>query len=56
MSGTSRDETSGIDAEGTTAGDRIAALETANTYVVYDRDDHRAWLESDLSLALGGMR
>jgi hypothetical protein len=56
MSGTSRDDQSGIDAEGTTSGGTVAALETANTYVLYDRDDHRAWLESDLALALDGMR
>ena len=56
MSGKSRDETSGIDGDRPAAGGRIAALETAETYTIYDRDDHRAWLESDLALAVDAMR
>lgn len=56
MSEQSRDETSGNEAERPMAGERFAALTTAETYIVYDRDDHRAWLESDSALALDAMR
>ena len=56
MSGNIRDETGVANEERTTPAERYAALTTAEAYIVYDRENHRAWLESDLSLAVETMR
>jgi hypothetical protein len=55
MSEHARDDTGGIEAD-RTVGELITALATADTFIVYDRNDHGAWVESTFALALDGMR
>ncbi len=56
MSGNIRDEASVRDDERSRQETRYAALSTPEAHIVYDRENHRAWLESDLSLAVDTMR
>jgi len=56
MSGNIRDEASVTDEERSTPAERYASLSAANAYIVYDRENHRAWLESDRSLSVEAMR
>jgi hypothetical protein len=36
--------------------DRYVALETGDSVIVYDRQNHRAWLQSDATIAVSECR